>query len=251
MPGGAVPYLLAALLGIAAVAAGIGLVRASGAHVGLGRRLAGAREAKVGSLLDATEVRARPVRVVGRIRCPNPLVTPDGDRLVAYHRDVEVRLPSGVWRVIDRIRETRSFELWDHAGSLRVDPAAAAEPLVTIPKVWEGDPRELDAAFHAAVERLTSEHGAPIAARATTRTVSVTDRLLVLALVSRDGRDRVELRPPPGGFVISTLPLDAAMRILGGPGRPKLLAGVGLIAMGAAVVAIGGILAGVAILTAG
>ena len=242
MPGGPLPYLVVALVGLAIAAGGIALLRASGARVGLGRRLAGAREVKVGSLFDAQDLPSRPLRILGRIRCPNPLVTPDGDRLVAYHRDVEVRLPSGAWRVVDRLRETRSFELWDHAGSLRVDPAAAEEPLITIPKVWHGQPDELDEAFRPAVERLSAEHGTPAAARATTRTIAVTDRLLVLARVVSDGAGRPALAPPESGYIISALSLDAAMRLLGGPRRGSLLAGASLTAVGAGAALIGSVL---------
>lgn len=243
MPGGPLPYLIVALVGLGIVAGGIGLLRLSGANVALGRRLAGAREMKVGTLLVADDLPTRPVRLVGRVRCPNPLVTADGDRLVAYHRDVEVRLPSGAWRIVDRLRETRSFDLWDHDGSLRVDPVEAAEPLVTIPKVWDGDPAELDATFRPAVERLAAEHGSPSAARATTRTISVTDRLLVLARAERDAPGRVELRPPRGGYVISALALDDAMRLLGGRRRRLLLAAVAVVALGMVLATLGGILA--------
>jgi hypothetical protein len=48
--------------------------------------------------------------------------------------------------------------------------------------------------------------------------ISVIDRLLVLAGVERHA-GAVRLRPPPGGYVISALELDEAMRLLGGPRR--------------------------------
>src|SRR5918996_1599715 len=91
-----------------------------------------------GALVGTQELPARPVRISGRIRCPDPIPTARGERLVALHRDVQVRRPRGPWRSIERIRETRGFELWDHDGSLPLDPAEAAEPLVAIPHVWRG-----------------------------------------------------------------------------------------------------------------
>src|SRR6476659_969349 len=100
------------LLGLGAV-----LVRRSGARPTMGRRLAGAREVRVGELLDLSTsdpLPPRPVRVSGRIRCADPIVTGQDDRLVAFHRDVEVAGTAGAWRGIERMRETRSFELWDH-----------------------------------------------------------------------------------------------------------------------------------------
>jgi hypothetical protein len=215
-------------------------LRASGARPALARRLAGPREVKVGELLDPTELPGRPVRVAGRIRCRDPLQMADGERLVAFHRDVEV-LAGGRWRNVERLRETRSFELWDHTGSLTVDPAAAAEPLVSIPKVWRGDPGRLEEPHASAVERLAERHGPVTAARSTIRTVDVTDRLHVVARAVRGADDRVRLEPPDGGFVISTLALPDAMRLLGGSRRQVVAAAVFGLGLGVALVAVGGI----------
>jgi hypothetical protein len=161
-----------------------------------------------------------------------------GERLVAFHRDVEVRI-AGVWRSIERLRETRSFDLWDHDGSVTLDPSAAAEPLIVIPRVWRGDPAELEEPHASAVARLAERHGAVTEARATTRSLNVTDRLHVLAFARRDGAAPPRLDPPPGGYLITNLALDDAMRLLGGRNR-RLVAG-SLIALGlsAAAVAIG------------
>lgn len=217
-------------------------MRVIGANMTLGRRLAGAREIAVGEALRLEEPPLRPVRVSGRIRCPDPLVAPDGERLVAYHRDVEVRSATGGWRTIERLREARSFELWDHAGSMSVDPTGAAEPLLTIPLVWEGKPDDLGDEHKPGVARVAREEGQPVAARAVTRTISEVDRLLVLAQVRAHGSRRASLEPPEGGFVISSLELDAAMRLLGGQHRRQLTFAIGLLALGG-VLLIGGLVA--------
>ena len=212
---------------------GLTLIRRSGARPAIARRLAGARQVRVGELLDllpAGRPPSRPVRVVGRIRCADPIVTSQDDRLVAFHRDVEVAT-SRSWRSIERLRETRSFELWDHDGSLQLDPAQAAEPLVVLPHVWSGPVEDLDESYAEAVARVTAEQGPPIGARAATRMISVVDRLLVLANVTRDAEGRIALAPPHGGYVISSLELEDAMRLLGGP-RPRLmLAGTASVAL--------------------
>ena len=205
--------------------AGLLAIRRSGARAAMGRRLAGARQVRVGELLDLAPGDAipdRPVRVVGRIRCAEPIVTSQDDRLVAFHRDVEVATPGGGWRSIERLRETRSFELWDHDGSLPVDPAEAAEPLIVLPHVWTGSADALDETYAAALARLTAELGRLTEARATTRMVSVVDRLLLLAEVTRGADGQVALASPRGGYLLSSLELDDAMRLLGGK-RPRLL----------------------------
>jgi len=217
-------------------------MRVIGANMTLGRRLAGAREIGVGEALRLEDPPSRPVRVSGRVRCPDPLVAPDGERLVAYHRDVEVRSGTGGWRTIERLRETRSFELWDHAGSMSIDPTGAAEPLITIPLVWEGSPDELGDEHAPGVARVARDEGQPVAARAVTRTISEVDRLLVLAQVRAHGSQGTSLEPPAGGYVISSLELDAAMRLLGGQHRRQLTFAIGLLALGG-VLLIGGLLA--------
>src|SRR5439155_5487531 len=240
-----------ALLGAVLLASGALWLRAIGAQMGLGRRLAGAREITVGDAAGLTQAPSRPLRVTGRIRCPDPLVAPDGERLVAYHRDVDVRSPKGAWRTIERLRETRSFELWDHAGSMVVDPALAAEPLVTIPLVWEGRPDELGGELPSGLARVGAEEGPPGAARAVTRTIAEGGRLLVLAQVRVTGVGGARLEPPPGGFVISALELDAAMRLLGGPHRRQLAVAIAVLAVGGLLL-VGGVVASLAsVLAAG
>lgn len=241
---GAMPPMTAllaglALLGVLVFVAGATWIRAIGADPARARRLAGARGMAVADVLDLVEAPPRPVRISGRIRCADPLVAPDGERLVAYHRDVEVRLPDGRWRTIERLRESRSFELWDHAGSLGMDPADAAEPLITIPLVWEGRPDELVDPHATAVGRLTEQLGAPpTEARAATRAISVVDPLLVLAQV-QIGPDGQRLVPPEGGYLVSSLELDAAMRLLGGSRRHQLVIAIGAMAGGVVLLAAG------------
>lgn len=237
-----------ALLAVAAVgvllAAGSWVVlRLAGGDVRTARRLAGPPEVRVGSLLDATVSGDRTVRVSGRIRCRDPLRADGGEPLVAYHRDVEVRLPRAGWRSVERVRESRSFELWDHDGSLTVDPSRAADPLVAIPQVWRGERALLSEPHASAVARLEERHGSrALEARATTRTISVTDRLLILARATRTAEGRVTLEPPEGGYVITNLALDDAMRLLGGPNRRLLAASVAGVGVGAAL-AIAGLVA--------
>jgi hypothetical protein len=236
------PAVFAAMLIVGIAVGGLSLwtLRRSGARVAMARRLAGPEEWKVGRLVDGDELPPRAVRVSGRIRCREPLDAGEGERLVAFHRDVEV-LAGGRWRSVERMRETRSFELWDHDGSITVDPAKAAEPLVTIPKVWQGMPDELNEPHAGAAARLAERFGPATAARAITRSINVTDRLLVLARAERDGGGAVTLRPPDGGFVISTVALEDAMRLLGGTNRRAAAAAVVGVAIGVALAAIGGI----------
>lgn len=234
MPFG-IAFAILFVAGVTLAVVSLLVLRNADASPAVARRLAGPREVKVGQLLGPEALPERPVRVAGRIRCRHPLELGDGERLVAYHRDVEVRI-GGRWRSIERLRETRSFDLWDHDGSLSVDPSRAAEPLIVIPKVWRGDPAELEEPHASAVARLTERHGPAAEARATTRSINVTDRLLVLARASLDDGGRPRLEPPSGGFLVTNLELGEAMRLLGG--RRGRLVAASIIALAAATILI-------------
>lgn len=244
-------FALTAAFGVLVVVASVLVLRWTGADQRTARRLAGPRELKVGAVAAHSSVPHRPVRVAGRIRCPDPLHPAGSEPLVAYHRDVEVRLPRVGWRSLERVREARSFDLWDHGGSLALDPSLAAEPLVTIPAVWRGDPAQLAEPHLSAVRLLEERHGPAIEARATTRTVAVTDRLLVVARAVRGDDGSVRLRPPDGGYVISTLALEDAMRLLGGRHRRTMAASLIGIALGGVMAVVGGVGALIGLVIAG
>lgn len=252
MPAHLVGPLLVLAVGMSLLGAGRIAVRGTDARPALARRLAGAREVKVGSLLDVLAVASPPgraLRVTGRIRCSEPMTTPGADRLVVFHRDVEVRITGGSWQNIERLRETRSFDLWDHDGWLTVDPAQAAEPLVVLPHVWQGSVEDLDDGYQQAVERLRAEGRPAVEARSISRMISVSDKLLVLAEVRIEHHGNPRLYAPSGGFVISNLELDEAMRLLGGAQRGQLLVGMGAAALGAAVTLAGSLLTVAALVT--
>jgi hypothetical protein len=234
------PFAAMLALGGLLIAGGWLTVRTAGGRPGVARRLAGPPEVKVGRLVGPDPLPGRPVRVAGRIRCRDPLEMGGGERLVAFHRDVEVRI-GGSWRTIERLRETRSFELWDHDGSIAVDPADAAEPLIVIPKVWRGGPEQLEEPHASAVARMAERTGFATEARAVTRTINVSDRLLVLALPTRDPGGPTRLEPPEGGYLLTNLALPDAMRLLGGGHRRVVVGAVVGMALGIGLVVVGAV----------
>jgi hypothetical protein len=240
-----IPLLLIAM-GIVGIGLGALLVRWSGADTRAGRRLAGARTVPLPDLREAAAADQLPrtaIRLEGRVRCADPIVTADGERVALLHRDVEVQLPNGAWRTIERLRDARPIDLWQRTVSTPLDLGQLAEPLITIPHQWEGTTDALDPAHRPAVERLATEYGPLEQARATTRRVTLVDELTVLARAEREPDGTLRLVPPPGGYLASTVDLDVAMRLLAGPHRRRMLAGFGVVAIGAAVTLVGAVAA--------
>jgi hypothetical protein len=234
----AVP-LLALVLGAGVVVLGILAIRASGANTGAGRRLAGAPAISLRELHERVDRGSPPrtaVRVEGRVRCRDPLTDEHGNPLALVHRDVEVQDATGRWRTVERLRDARGIDLWERSTSVPLDLSDVAEPLIAIPRVWEGTTADLPSALQPAVQRLLASGGQPAAARSTTRQVMLVDHLIVLAEASRDPSGALRLDPPPGGFLVSTVELDVAMRLLAGPHRRRMLAGYAIGLLGALIV---------------
>ena len=79
-----------------------------------------------------------------------------------------------------------------------------------------------------------------------TRTIGVADTVLVLAEVRIGNEGVASLAPPIGGYIISSLPLDEGMRVLGG--RRRALLGAALIGLvGGSAIALVGALAAAAL----
>jgi hypothetical protein len=106
--------------------------------------------------------------------------------------------------------------------------------------VWRGTTGALrDPSHLSAVARLGAADGEEWPAQSVTRMVSVVERLLVLARVERGSDGVIRLRPAPGGYLISTLELPDAMRLLGGRQRPRLLIGAGAVMLGVVAAVVG------------
>jgi hypothetical protein len=235
-------FLAVLTIGGGVALAGSLLVRLSGADWRTARRLAGA---PITTVEDATTAaRAgngsnRPVQLRGRVRCPDPIITAAGERLAIIHRDVDVRLPSGAWRAIERIRDSRPLELWERRSSIALEPAGIAEPLVTLPQVWQGNTDELPADLQSAITNLAAREGPISEARAITRTISLVDQLIVLGIPGIGADGRPACLPPAGGMIVSNLELDEAMRLLGGEQPRMLTSGLAAAAIGSIMAVIG------------
>lgn len=235
-------FLAVLTVGGGVALAGSLLVRLSGADWRTARRLAGApittvEDATIAAL--AGHGSKRPVQLRGRVRCPDPIVTAGGERLAIVHRDIDVLLPSGAWRAIERIRDTRPVELWERRSSIGLDPAGIAEPLVTLPQVWQGNTNELPPDLQSAVTNLAAREGPISEARAITRTISLVDQLIVLAIPGIGADGRAACLPPAGGMIVSNLELDEAMRLLGGKQPRMLTSGLAAAAIGSIMAVIG------------
>ena len=169
----------------------------------------------------------------GRIRCRDPLETGDGERLVAFHRDVEVH---GRWALAQRRAHARDA-LVRAVGPRRLAHASirreAAEPLITIPKVWRGRRRRAQgAACRLPAARLAERHG-PATRGARRDADDQRHRSTARGRARRARRRRATSASAPrmAATSISTVALDDAMRLLGGRNR-RAAASAGVVGLG-------------------
>ncbi len=71
--------------------------------------------------------------------------------------------------------------------------------------------------------------------------INVTDRLRLLARAGHDEAGRPRLEPPDGGYLVTNLELDEAMRLLGGHDRRLVTASIVALLVSILLVVVGGI----------
>jgi hypothetical protein len=225
-----IPLIVALLLGVAgvaAIAASELLARRLAPRYVLGRTLSAAREVSIEQAHEmAVAGESRFVRVHGRLSSEEEF--PDEhDRPLVYRRKrLEIRQPDGRWQVAASETEGVPFGVETRSSFIRVDGDQLGAGLIVVPRQSEGQAADLPADLAATVEP-----GAE--ARLVVEQVSAVEHAYVAGVPTADGDGQVRMssganRP----LILTTLEIDAAMRLLGGDQRGIALGLSGLFALG-------------------
>lgn len=221
-----VPLLLG-VVGVAAIAASELLARRLAPRYVLGRTLAAAREVSIEQAREmAVAGKGRFVRVHGRLSSEEEF--PDEhDRPLVYRRKrLEVRQPNGRWYVAASETEGVPFGVESRSSFIAVDGDQLGAGLIVVPRQSEGLAADLPADLAATVEP-----GAE--ARLVVEQVSAVEHAYVAGVPRADADGQVRMssgdnRP----LILTTLEIDAAMRLLGGGRRGVALGLSGLFGVG-------------------
>jgi hypothetical protein len=230
-------------LGVIAVVAGFLLVRSVGRGARVGRLLAAARSVSIGEAQalarDGTQAY---VRVTGRITSEEEFPD-DHDRPLVFRRTQIEAQHEGRWTSLLDEREAVPFALETRSERIDVDEAALLDGLVVIPRESLGKVADLPPDLTADLA-MTASPDAP--ARLTIQQLSAVEHATACGVpVLRDGEPTLTAglgRP----LIVTSLDQDAAMRVLAGNKRGRLmtgtlcfLVGVGLLIAGVASLLIG------------
>jgi hypothetical protein len=212
---------LFALLGLAALAAGVVVLRSLGPGVRVGRLLATVPEVSIAEAIAlAQRGQRRYVRVAGRIDSEDDFED-EAHRPLVFRR---TRLESGGrgrWAAFEDDRRSVPFEVREGPDAVAVDAAALDDGLVVVPGESIGTAHDLGDRAPAGIQPSTR-------VRLRVEQVSSVEHAIVLGVPERLADGRIGLTAGLGRpLVLTTLEPPEAMRILAaGSVRPRLAAGL-------------------------
>ena len=226
--------LVLATAGIACLLVAALLLRSLGPGYRVGRLLAATPEATIDEAISlARGGTVAYVRVAGRITSDEEFPD-DQDRPLVFRRTRVQVAGAGAWRTVVDEREAVPFGLESRSAYIAVDEADLAVGLVVIPRQADGVvadlPADLAAAVPADVEPATK-------ARLIVDQLSAVEHATVCGVPVADGHAAI-LRSGAGRPLIATsLEPAAAMRVLAGQNRGRVVLAAGLLLLGLAALA--------------
>lgn len=232
---------LLALGGVAAIGVAVLLLQSLGSRYRIGRLLGSAPEVTIDeAITTANSGEARYVRLTGRISSDEEFPDDQNRPLVFRRTRLQVRASDGQWVSIVDEREAVPFGVETRQSFIGVDDVALADGLVVIPRISVGKVADLPPDLAAEVPTGTDTSAG---ARLTIEQLSAVEHATVVGQpVQRDGGPTMTAglgRP----LVVTILDRPAAMRVLAGDQRGRVVAaaialGAGLGLLAAAVVAL-------------
>ena len=238
-----IPLVLAAA-GVACLLTSALLLRSLGPGYRVGRLLAATPEATIDEAVSLARAgTVAYVRVTGRITSDEEFPD-DQDRPLVFRRTRIQVADSGGWRAVLDDREAVPFGLESRSAYIAVDETDLGAGLVVIPRQADGVVADLPADLAAAVP---DDVNPGARARLIVEQLSAVEHATVCGVPTADGQDAI-LRSGAGRPLIATsLEPSAAMRVLAGQNRLRvvLAAGLLLLGLGALATALVAVLSGI------
>jgi hypothetical protein len=230
------PFLLVGL-GLAVLAAGLGILLSFGHRYRVGRLLATAPLVTVAEAVRlAGEATPRYVRIEGRIDSEQEFEDADHRPLVLRRTRIDARTAfGGLWRAVEDGIEAVPFQLNEGLDSIAIDESGLRDGLVVVPRESVGVAGDLDDRLPAEVPRNTPT-------RVTIEQVSSIEHAIVLGLPVTDGAGQPRMTAGLGRpLVLTTLEIPEAMRILTGGAILRARIAAGFLVAGATLLLVAGV----------
>ncbi len=235
----AVSPLIPLVAGLAALIAGVLVLRTFGPRYRVGRLLATTPEVSVAEARTLADGRPRYVRVAGRIDAEDEFED-DAHRPLVFRRTRLEIGRDGRWVAFEDGRERVRFEVRDGLEGIVVDDAALDAGLVVMPRESVGTAADV-------ADRVPPGTPAATPVRLRVEQVSSIEHAIVLGVPGLDASGEPFMSAGLGRpLVLTTLAPDEAMRVLteGRSRRPMiaavcLAAGLALVTLGLVLAAIG------------
>jgi hypothetical protein len=228
--------LVPVLTGLAALVAGVLVLRTYGPSYRVGRLLAATPQVSVAEALALADGPPRYVRISGRIDAEDEFED-DAHRPLVFRRTRVQLGRAGTWETFEDGRERVRFEVRDGLEGIVVDDATLDGGLVVVPRESVGTAAD-------APDRVPPGTPAGAAVRLRVEQVSSIEHAIVLGVPNLDetGEPRISSglgRP----LILTTLEPDEAMRLLTDGGGRRPLAAAACLACGLGLLVVGGLLA--------
>jgi hypothetical protein len=232
----AVSPVVPVLAGIAALVAGVLILRTYGPSYRVGRLLAATRPVTVAEARALASGPPRYVRISGRIDAEDEFED-DAHRPLVFRRTRLQTRRDGHWVAFEDGRERVTFEVRDGLDGIGVDDAALDTGLVVIPRESVGTAADV-------ADRVPPGTLPTTPVRLLVEQVSSVEHAIVVGVPGLDDAGEPRLSAGLGRpLILTTLEPDEAMRVLTQGDRRRPLVAVVCLASGIALVALGLVLA--------
>jgi hypothetical protein len=224
--------LVPVLAGIAALVAGVLVLRTYGPSYRVGRLLAATRPVTIAEARQLASVPARYVRISGRIDAEDEFED-DAHRPLVFRRTRLQLRRDGGWVAFEDGRERVTFEVREGLDAIGVDDAALDTGLVVVPRESVGTAADV-------ADRVPPGTPPETPVRLRIEQVSSVEHAVVLGVPSLDAAGEPRLSAGLGRpLILTTLEPDEAIRVLGEGDRRRPLIATTCIAVGLGLIALG------------
>jgi hypothetical protein len=228
----AVSPLVPVLAGIAALVAGVLILRTYGPNYRVGRLLAATRPVSVAEARALASGPPRYVRISGRIDAEDEFED-DAHRPLVFRRTRLQLRRDDRWVAFEDDRQRVPFEVRDGLDAIAIDDAALDTGLVVIPRESVGTAADV-------ADRVPAGTPPTTPVRLRIDQVSSVEHAIVLGVPGLDDAGEPRLSAGLGRpLILTTLEPDEAMRVLAEGGRRRPLVAAICLASGAGLITIG------------